>query len=45
MSFFIVAWTASDGLRLMPPESYMIPLATSARWRGVRSTPGTAAGR
>ena len=30
MSFFIWAWTASPGLRAMPPESYMIPLPTSA---------------
>ena len=26
------ACIASDGLRLMPPASYMIPLPTSARW-------------
>ena len=31
MSSFIAAWIASDGLRLMPPASYMIPLPTSAR--------------
>ena len=30
MSFFIIAWTPSAGLRLMPPESYMIPLPMSA---------------
>src|SRR5690606_9672863 len=30
MSFFIWAWIASDGFRLMPPESYMIPLPTIA---------------
>ena len=32
MSFFIWAWTSSPGLRAMPPESYMIPLPTNARW-------------
>ena len=32
MSFFMVACTASPGLRLMPPESYMIPLPTMERW-------------
>ena len=31
MSFFIVAWVPSAGFRLMPPESYMIPLPTSVR--------------
>ena len=30
MSFFIWAWLTSPGLRAMPPESYMIPLPTSA---------------
>jgi hypothetical protein len=29
MSFFIMAWMGSAGLRLIPPESYMIPLPTS----------------
>ena len=32
MSFFMVAWVPSAGLRLMPPESYMIPLPTRVRW-------------
>ena len=31
MSCFIAACIASDGLRLIPPASYMIPLPTSAR--------------
>ncbi len=31
MSFFMVAWVPSAGLRLMPPESYMIPLPTRPR--------------
>ena len=31
MSFFMVAWVPSAGFRLMPPESYMIPLPTSVR--------------
>ena len=30
MSFFICAWDSSLGLRLMPPESYMIPLPINA---------------
>ena len=33
MSIFIDAWLASLGLRLMPPESYMIPLPTIASLR------------
>ena len=32
MSSFIAACIASDGLRLMPPASYMIPLPTRPRW-------------
>ena len=32
MSFFIWACDSSLGLRLMPPESYMIPLPTRPRW-------------
>ena len=32
MSSFIAACIASDGLRLIPPESYMIPLPTRPRW-------------
>ena len=31
MSFFIWACDSSLGLRLMPPESYMIPLPTRPR--------------
>ena len=31
MSFFICAWDSSLGLRLIPPESYMIPLPTRPR--------------
>ena len=32
MSIFIAACMASLGFRLMPPESYMMPLPTSASW-------------
>ena len=31
MSIFMIWWNASLALREMPPESYMIPLPTSAR--------------
>ena len=37
MSFFIVAWVPSAGLRLMPPESYLMPLPTKATFRCARS--------
>jgi len=37
MSFFIMAWMGSAGLRLIPPESYMIPLPTRPRCRAAPS--------
>jgi hypothetical protein len=38
MSTFIVAWTASLGFKLIPPESYITPLPTRAR--GPAGPPG-----
>ena len=32
MSSFIAAWMGSLGFRLSPPESYITPLPTRARW-------------
>ena len=43
MSIFIAACMASLGFRLMPPESYITPLPTSARWPVGRGAGGTAA--
>ena len=38
MSIFIEACIASLGLRLIPPESYMIPLPTRASVRRARAS-------
>ena len=32
MSIFMIWWNASPPFSEMPPESYMTPLPTSARW-------------